>query len=116
MGGFFVFFALALLSGLGIGSAGLPVLWLTLVENLPQLQAQGLALLFFIFSSGAALLVHTRRTPLLTRYILLMIPAGALGSFLGSTLASSLPQALLRTLFGVFLIASGTLGLFKKRE
>jgi uncharacterized membrane protein YfcA len=45
-----------------------------------------------------------------------MIPAGLLGSYLGTLLAASLPQALLRTLFGVFLIIMGAMGLFHKRK
>ena len=111
-----VFFLLAMLSGMGVGSAGLPVLWMTAVESLPQLEAQGAGLVFFLFSSGAALLVHVMRTPLLYGYILLMIPVGVVGSLLGSMLAHALPQQLLRTLFGVFLVATGALGVFKKNS
>ncbi len=116
MGRFLFFFAIAVLSGLGVGSAGIPVLYLTAVQGLPQLEAQGLNLVFFLFCSGAALLIHVLRIPLPRVYILMMIPAGLAGSFLGTALAASLPQALLRTLFGVFLIATGAMGLFKRRK
>ena len=44
----FVTFAVALLSGMGVGSAGLLVTYLALVLGMPQLQAQGLNLLFFL--------------------------------------------------------------------
>ena len=108
--------AVALLSGMGVGSAGLLVLFLTLVQKLPQLQAQGLNLLFFLFSSGAALFVHLFHTPPLWGLLLLLIPAGFLGAWGGTALALYLPQALLRKLFGCFLILSGTLGLFSKRQ
>ena len=114
MWGYAFFFAVALLSGLGIGSAGLPVLYLTLVQKLPQLTSQALNLIFFLFSSGAALLVHLLRTPLLVGAILLMLPAGIVGSLLGTAIAEWMPQELLRTLFGVFLIITGSVGLFKK--
>lgn len=109
-------FFVALLSGLGVGSAGLLVTWLTLVEKSPQITAQGINLLFFLFSSGAALLVHVFRTPLLWRCIFLLIPLGILGSLCGVWLATVLPQALLRRLFGILLIASGAIGLFGKRK
>lgn len=111
-----VFLLLAVLSGLGVGSAGLPVLWLTLALHLPQIEAQGVALVFFLFSSGAALLVHVSRTPLLGGHIALMLPFGIVGAIGGAALAGALPQEILRTLFGFFLIASGTLGLIKRDQ
>ena len=45
-----VSFAIALLSGLGVGSGGLLVIYLTLYAGTPQLQAQGVNLVFFLFS------------------------------------------------------------------
>lgn len=107
--------AVAMLSGLGVGSAGLLVTYFVLVEGVAQITAQGMNLLFFLASSGAALLVHVRRTPLLWREILLLIPTGVLGSLLGVRLAGILPQAMLRHLFGGFLILSGAYGLFFKK-
>ena len=41
-------FLIAVLSGLGVGSGGLLVIYLTLVEKVPQLTAQGTNLIFFI--------------------------------------------------------------------
>lgn len=38
---------IALLSGMGVGSAGLLVVWLTMADTVPQLAAQGLNLYFF---------------------------------------------------------------------
>lgn len=111
----FAAFGVAVLSGLGVGSAGLLVVYLTVAENLPQLAAQGLNLVFFLFSSGAALLVHLSRTVLLTGAILLMIPGGVAGSLLGTALAGVLPEAVLRKFFGLLLIVSGVAGLFRGR-
>jgi len=109
-----VTFSVALLSGLGVGSGGLLVIFLTLVQNMPQLEAQGLNLLFFLFSSGAALCIHLFRTPPLWGLLLLLIPTGLLGALGGTALALYLPQELLRTLFGWLLVISGTIGLFSK--
>lgn len=106
----------AILSGLGVGSAGLFVFFLTTVEALPQLTAQGINLFFFLFSSGAALVVHLLRTPPLFAALLFLLPGGILGSFWGAALATALPDGVLRQLFGTMLIASGALGLFKKRR
>lgn len=105
---------LSLLAGLGIGSAGLLVVWLTLCAGMGQLEAQGMNLLFFILSSGAALAVHVFRTRLPFKFILLMIPAGLVGSFFGTLLAGVLPQLLLRRAFGAFLVLCGIRGSFGK--
>ena len=106
---------IAMLSGLGVGSAGLLVTYLVLVRKLPQLTAQSSNLVFFLFSSGAALLIHAFRTPLLGKSLLWLIPAGLLGSIFGASLAGILPEALLRQLFGGLLILLGILGLFRKK-
>lgn len=107
---------LALFAGLGVGSAGLLVVWLTLCEGMGQLEAQGVNLLFFILSSGAALIVHVFRTRLPLKFILLMIPAGLVGSFFGTLLAGVLPQLLLRRVFGAFLVLCGIRGGFGKGQ
>lgn len=111
---FFVSLSVATLSGLGVGSAGLLVLFLTAVQHVPQLTAQGLNLLFFLASSLSALCVHVFRTKPLWRLLFFLLPAGLIGAYLGTELAFFLPQELLRRLFGGFLILSGLLGLFRK--
>ncbi len=111
-----VAFFTAILSGMGVGSAGLFVTWLSLVEQAPQLTAQGLNLIFFLFSSGAALLVHLFFIKLPLGIILLLILSGCGGSLLGTLLAGALPERALRVLFGVFLIVSGAVGLFSRSK
>ena len=112
----FVAFGIAILSGLGVGSAGLLVVFLTTVEQLPQLVAQGLNLVFFLFSSSAALVIHMLRTPLLYGCILLLLIGGIPGCLLGTAVAHAISQHLLRRLFGYLLIISGTLGLLKRKK
>ena len=111
-----VSFLVAVLSGLGVGSAGLLVVYLVFVEQLPQLVAQGLNLLFFLFSSGAALTVHLLRTPLPYGYLLFLLMGGLPCALLGAHFATLLPALLLRRLFGFFLIICGLLGLLKPKK
>ncbi len=92
------------------------VIFLTLIQNTPQLAAQGLNLLFFLFSSGAALCVHLFRTPPFWGLLLFLIPAGLLGAWGGTALALYLPQALLRKLFGGLLVVSGLIGIFSRKK
>jgi uncharacterized membrane protein YfcA len=107
-----VIFLLAVLTGLGVGSAGLFVLYLTLCEGYAQLRAQAVNLLFFMLASLAALLFYLRRTPPAWWALAFLLPTGLLGVLLGSALADKLPQDTLRTVFAVFLMLCGGLGLF----
>ena len=112
----FVALFVAILSGLGVGSAGLLVVFLTTIQQVPQLTAQGLNLAFFLFSSGAALTVHLLRTPILYGCVLLLLMGGIPGSLLGAVLAHTLPEEILRHAFGILLILSGAIGLFKREK
>ena len=66
-------FLSAILSGLGIGSAGIFVLYLTLIAEFSQPEAQALNLLFFLLSAGAALLLHIRERRIPTRVVLFLV-------------------------------------------
>ena len=107
---------LALLSGMGIGTGGLLVLYLTLVGQYSQLQAQGINLLFYLFAAGASLLVHLSRRRIPALAVALMILAGVPGALLGAKVALSIPQELTARLFGVFLVVLGLRGLGSLRS
>ena len=109
----FVFFLIAAFSGMGVGSAGLLVVWLTVFESAPQLSAQGLNLFFFIFSSSASLLIHVKRRKMFWGVIGIMISTGVIGALIGSFLANHFDASLLGKLFGGMLIFSGTLSLVR---
>ena len=104
-------FILAALSGMGVGGGGLFVVFLALFSDLPQITIQGINLLFFIFSAGAAVLIHLSKRKIFGRAVLTMILFGALGSLAGSALTGVLPAQLLRRLFGILLVATGVMGL-----
>ena len=106
-----VSFGIALLSGLGVGSGGLLVIYLTLFCAVPQLQAQGINLVFFLFSAGASMLVHLTKRRLAYGLCILLIVSGIPGTLIGSSLAAVLPAAMLRRLFGAFLVTAGLITL-----
>lgn len=105
---------IAALSGMGVGSGGLLVIYLTLVRDAPQLTAQGVNLLFYLFSAGSSLLVHMVRRRLQWRLILTLAGAGLAGAWFGSALAPQLDPTLLRRLFGGMLVVSGGIVLLRK--
>lgn len=112
--GFLIPFGIAVLSGLGVGSGGLLVIYLALFTDTPQLVAQGLNLLFFLFSSSASLTVSITRRTLYPMLIFLLALSGLLGAWLGSFLASRMNAMLLRKMFGVMLIVTGIVSLKRK--
>ncbi len=104
-------FLCAILSGLGVGSAGIFVLYLTLLAAYPQAEAQGLNLLFFLFSAGAALLLHIRERRIPRRLVLFLIIFAVPGALLGSYLARTLDPSVIRRIFGGMLVVTGLPGL-----
>lgn len=107
-------FGIAVLSGMGVGSGGLLVVFLTLVADVPQIRAQGMNLLFFLFASGASMLVHIQKRQLSPSVILLVAAAGLIGSLPGTYAALILPEVLIRRLFGGMLLLSGTVSLLRR--
>ncbi len=110
----FASFFIAALSGMGIGSGGLFVIYLTLASGAPQLAAQGLNLLFFLFSSGAALLYHILHRRIFWNAVLLLTLTGIAGALIGSLVAGLLPVSVIKKLFGGMLVASGAVAMLGK--
>jgi uncharacterized membrane protein YfcA len=106
----------ATLSGLGVGGAGILVLYLTRTEGVSQLTAQGLNLLLFLASGGISFLLSLKKTPPLWRYQRLLLLTGIPGALLGAELAAHLPAGVLRHALGALLILCGLSGLFGKKK
>ena len=105
-------FFIALLSGLGVGSAGLLVVWLTATTSISQIAAQGLNLYFFLFSAGASLIVHMQKRKIFWSVVLLMICVGSVGTLAGSLLSALLSADFLRRAFGGMLVFCGLSSLY----
>ncbi|MBQ7337500.1 MAG: TSUP family transporter [Clostridia bacterium] len=107
---------IAVLSGMGVGSGGLLVLYLTAVRDTPQIAAQGLNLLFFIFASAASLCIHLTRRHTPALLVMTLAVGGLLGSLLGTRLAIGLPEAWVSRLFGLFLVSAGLLAFRRSKK
>ena len=104
------------LSGLGIGGGSLLMIWLTALQDLPQRQAQGINLLYFLPTAGVGLLFH-RKSGLLDRAALRQaVPWGLLTAAGGAWLSAAVDTALLRKPFGVYLLVTGVMLLVKRPE
>lgn len=109
-------FGIALLSGMGVGSGGLLVIYLTLLEDTPQLTAQGINLLFFLFASAASLLIHLARRKIFGGAVLVLSLCGIAGALLGSAVAAQISPALLGKLFGGSLVITGIYSLAREKK
>lgn len=105
---------IAILAGLGVGGGGLLVLYLVFFRAVPQLEAQGLNLIFFIFASGASLAYHIKKRKINIKLTLLLAVAGIVGAVMGAYLANSMSPLVIRKCFGYMLIISGIFALLKK--
>lgn len=106
-------FLISVLTGLGVGSGGLYILWLTLVKNIPQAEAQGMNLAFFITASLAAAVVNIFKKRIAFLPLCLILLCGIPGAVAGCRMASIIDTKILSVLFGVFLIIIGVCGIVR---
>lgn len=99
--------ATGVLSGFGVGGGTLLLVYLTAFAGVDQHQAQGINLLYFLPAALLALPAHVKNGYIRRKALLPAIGAGLLCAGLGAWLATSLEVALLRKLFGGFLLAVG---------
>ena len=102
-----VSFLAAALTGLGVGSGGLYLLWLTLVMGVGQTKAQGMNLLFCISALSASAAVNAAGKRIPRRPFLLCLLTGVPGAVAGALLAGVIPAEWLRRILGLALIAGG---------
>lgn len=102
------------LSGFGVGGGSVLMLYLTAVAGLDQRTAQGVNLLYFLPTALAAVVFHAKHGLVDRRAAVPAMVAGCLTALGCSYLAMSLDLALLKKLFGVFLLATGGVELLHK--
>ena len=112
---FIVYIAVGILAGLGVGSGGLLLLYLTLFLDMPLAQARSVNLLFFATALIFAFIVNSKKRLIEPSLSLWLIVFGVIGSFTGILFIGSNDSSFLRTLFGIFLILGGGYSLFVKK-
>lgn len=107
---------IAAMAGLGIGGGGLLIIYLTLIKHMPQLPAQGINLLFFLFASGSSLVIHFKQKRIDWKLLLILAPLGVIGAITGSYAAKLISPWLIRRIFAGLLIVSGIIELLKREK
>lgn len=107
---------ISVLAGLGVGGGGLFVIYLTMIKDISQIEAQGINLLFFIIAGATSLIIHIKKRKLNLKNIILMIIFGSIGAVAGSFIANFTDASVVKKIFGGFLLISGLAELFSKAE
>lgn len=102
------------LSAFGVGGGTLLMIYMTLAAGLPQTEAQGINLLYFIPTSLAALYWHIKNGLIVKNVTIPAVIAGTLTAVAASFAATSIDTELLHKVFGGFLILTGLWELFRK--
>ncbi len=106
--------ATGILSGFGIGGGSLLLIYMTSFADVPQNLAQGINLLYFLPTAGAALPAHFKNGYVEKAALAPAILAGLAGTALAAWAATSMDTDLLRRCFGAFLLVIGLRELFRR--
>ncbi|WP_124098018.1 sulfite exporter TauE/SafE family protein [Ruminococcus sp. Marseille-P6503] len=111
-----VSFATGVFASLGLGGGMILIIYLTLFAGLPQLQAQGINLVFFLPIAAVSLYFHTKNKLVEWKKIVPVIISGTIFVAIFSFMANAMDNTLLKRIFGVFVILAGIKELFSKKE
>jgi len=105
-----------ILSGFGIGGGTLLLIYMTAFAGVAQTTAQGINLLYFLPTAATALPSHIKNGFIDWRTALPAILSGLAGTALAAWCATTLDTALLRRLFGIYLLFIGFKELFATKN
>lgn len=104
--------ATGVLSGFGVGGGTLLLVYMTAFAGVEQRLAQGINLLYFLPAGLLALPAHRKNGYIEKSVLLPAIGAGLVCAAAAAWAATAMDVAVLKKLFGGFLIAVGTKELF----
>lgn len=100
-------FLTGVIASMGLGGGFVLVIWLTVFMDVGQKTAQGINLLFFLPIALLSLIIHIKGGLVDKSLIKKYMFGGIVGAVLGTLLSDLVGGELLRSLFGVFLLAFG---------
>lgn len=103
-----------ILGSMGLGGGSVLIIYLVNFLGLPQKQAQGINLIFFIPCALLSVISYKRSGMLNLRRTLPVTLFSVLGAIVGFIILKFIPTDLLSKFFGGFLVFFGLFQLFKK--
>lgn len=105
-----------ILGAMGLGGGAVLIIYLTLFTDTPQLQAQGINLLFFIPIAVLAVTIYAIKKEIKWKLVLKIAPFGAIGTALGWYAAGKFENGWLSKIFGAVLILLGIWQIFGNKN
>lgn len=105
-------FLISLLMGMGVGGAGLFIIYLTSFLGTPQAMAQGTNLIFFVISAISALIIHLKKRKFYPVQVVTIVIFGVLGSYIFSHFSNMIDPDIPRRVLGGILIFGGGVSVF----
>lgn len=102
------------IASMGLGGGFVLLIWLTLFQDMPQRDAQGVNLMFFLPIALISVIMHARAGLIDKKLVWSLIPGGILGAVLGTIGSQAIGNELLRKLYSLFLLAFGLRELFRR--
>ena len=98
---------LGFLTGLGVGGGSLLILWLTMAMEMPQAQARGINLLFFLPAAIIACCFRWKQGTLKLRKVFPAMLAGVVFAAVFTYVGQHLDGTFLKKSFGILLLFTG---------
>lgn len=109
-------FGTGILSAWGVGGGTLLLLCMTLFLGVDQATAQGINLLYFLPTAGMGLIWHKKNGLLEKDVLRQAIPLGTVAAIAAAWIATSVDTAIFRKPFGIYLLITGIMTLFQKKQ
>ncbi len=103
-----------ILGSMGFGGGSVLIIYLVNYLGLPQKQAQGINLIFFIPCALLSVITYRKRGMVKLRRTLPITVFAVVGASVGFIILKFIPTHILSKLFGGFLVTFGIIQLFKK--
>lgn len=105
-----------IIGGMGLGGGAVLIIYLTVFQNVEQLRAQGINLLFFIPIALTAVIIYTLSKQIRWKITLPIATGGILGAVAGFFLTDFIGGNFTAKLFGGFLVLLGVKEIFSKSQ
>ncbi len=109
-------FLSGLIGSMGFGGGGILIIYLVIFTSTPQLQAQGINLIFFVPCAVLATIIYTIKKQIDYKQIFPVIIGGIVGAILSSFLLKNINTNYLSKVFAIFLIAMGILSILRLKK
>ena len=109
-------FLSGLIGSMGFGGGGVLIIYLVIFANTPQLQAQGINLIFFVPCAILATIIYTVKKQIDYKIILPVIVGGVVGAVVSSFLLKNINTDYLSKVFAIFLIIMGISSILRLKK